>query len=64
MMNDFHKGMLGEIIQDWTVEQIDAYIVQLEQRVTDLRDWISHLKTIRKKKIRKPVYETGARDGR
>ncbi len=62
-MNEFHKEMLSEIIKDWTTEQLEIYIEGLEKREIELSDWIKHLRTIRRKKTRKPVYDNGPRGG-
>lgn len=63
-MSEYHKELLNGIVKDWTIEQIEDYIAQLEKRAEGLNDWIKHLKTIRKKKARKTSPDTGARDGR
>jgi len=62
-MNDFHKDMLKDVIKDWSVEQVEDYINELEERASDLSEWIRLLKMIRRKKIRKPVYDNGPRGG-
>ena len=62
-MNEFHKEMLGEIIKDWNLAQIEIYIEGLEKREIELSEWIKHLKTIRKRKVRKPIYDNGPRGG-
>jgi hypothetical protein len=62
-MKEFHKEMLDAITKDWNVQQIENYIAEVEERETLLGEWIKHLKTIRKKKIRKPPVDTGTRGG-
>jgi hypothetical protein len=62
-MSDLHKELLSELIKDWPLERIEEYIIQLEQRRVEMDDWIKHAKTIRIKKVRKPVYDTGVRGG-
>ena len=62
-MYDFHKDLLNELVKDWTVQQVDTYIAELEERVTMLHDWVKHVKIVRKKKMRKPVFDNGVRSG-
>jgi hypothetical protein len=62
-MNDFHQELLDEIIREWTTNQVNNYIIQLEKRAVDLKEWIRHLKTIRKRKTRKAPLDTGTRGG-
>jgi hypothetical protein len=59
-MNDFSK----ELVDPWTVEQLDTYIKELEIRVDDTNKWIKYLRQLRRKKVRKSPIDTGARDGR
>jgi t-SNARE complex subunit (syntaxin) len=53
-----------ELVDPWTVEQLEKYIDELEERVSDTNKWIKYLKALRKKKTRKSPVDTGARDGR
>jgi hypothetical protein len=62
-MKEFHKEMLDSLIKDWNWLQIDNYITELEETETELNGWIRYLKTVRKKKIRKPPVDTGTRGG-
>lgn len=62
-MSDYHKELLDEILKDWTTEQLEVYITGLEERLTQLDNWVGHLKTIRKKKLRKRPVDTGTRGG-
>lgn len=62
-MSDYHKELLDEILKDWTTEQLEVYITGLEERLTQLDNWVGHLKTIRKKKLRKRPVDTGVRGG-
>lgn len=63
-MIEFHKELLSEIINDWDVTQLESYLGQLRKRQVELDKWIAHVKILQRKKVKKPVYETGARDGR
>jgi hypothetical protein len=63
-MNSYHKELLMEIINDWSNEQVDNYIFIQEERLKDTRRLIQDLKEILKKRKKKVVVETGARDGR
>jgi hypothetical protein len=62
-MSDFHKELLDEIIREWTTNQLNNYITQLEYREIDLKEWIRHLKSIRKKRTKKAPLDTGTRSG-
>jgi hypothetical protein len=62
-MKEFHKELLDSLIKDWTLEQIETYITELEEREVELTNWIRYLKTVRKKKARKPPLDTGDRGG-
>lgn len=62
-MKNFHMETLSELISEWPTERLEEYITQLEQRQLDLGEWIRHLKTIRRKKMRKPALDTGTRGG-
>lgn len=57
---NFHKELLDEIIKEWTTNQVNNYIAQLEEREKNLKQWIRHLKSIRKRK--KPL-DNGVRGG-
>jgi hypothetical protein len=62
-MNEFHKEMLDTIIKDWDVVKVDTYISELEERGKLLKEWIRHLRVIRKKKVRTHPVDTGIRSG-
>jgi hypothetical protein len=62
-MSDFHKELITEILQTWSVSQIEEYIDQLEERAVNLSDWIKHLKTIRRRKARRLTPDNGVRGG-
>jgi hypothetical protein len=54
-----------ELVEPWTVEQLQKYIIELEERVDDTNKWIKYLKGLRRKKARRhSTLDTGARDGR
>jgi putative ubiquitin-RnfH superfamily antitoxin RatB of RatAB toxin-antitoxin module len=64
-MNNFHKELLQEIINDWTDNQLDSYIFRQEERLEDVKEVIKDLKEIRRrrnKNKRKPL-DTGVRGG-
>jgi hypothetical protein len=52
------------IVRDWTVEQLDAYILKLENRIKDAHELIRDLKSLRKKRLGKKPLDNGPRDGR
>lgn len=62
-MDELHKELLSELIKDWTIVQLDTYLNELEVRAVQLDRWIKHVKTIKRKRTRKPVYDTGVRGG-
>ena len=64
MLKDFEREQLSEIIEEWTVEQIENYIARLDARMIQINDYIKFLRTIKKKKTPKKPLETGPRDGR
>jgi hypothetical protein len=47
----------------WPVEQLDAYIKQLEERVISTGNLISDLKKIRRTKLKKKLPDNGQRGG-
>lgn len=62
-MPDYHKELLSEILQEWSIAKVEGYILQLEQKRIEMEDWIKHVKSIRKKKVRKAPMDTGVRGG-
>lgn len=62
-MDDFHKALSSELIKDWSITQLEIYIHELERRASQLDEWIKHVKTLRKKKMRQPPVDTGVRGG-
>lgn len=62
-MSDFHKELVTDLFKDWSLVQLETYIHQLEQRRVELDDWIKHVKTIRRKRMRKTVFDNGVRGG-
>ncbi len=61
-----HRELLLELIEQWSDVQLNNYIIELEARLLDVQSTIRELKQIQRKRSRrkKPVLETGARDGR
>jgi hypothetical protein len=62
-MSDFHKELLTELVKDWTLMQLNEYIIQLEHRRNEMDEWIHHAKILRRKKSRKTPVDTGGRGG-
>jgi hypothetical protein len=62
-MDEFHKELLIELVKDWTLVALDVYLAELQERARDMDDWIKLVKIIRRKKVRKPIYDTGVRGG-
>jgi len=62
-MSDFHKELLTELVKDWTLMQLNEYIIQLEHRRNEMDEWIHHAKILRRKKSKKIVVDTGVRGG-
>lgn len=61
-----HKELLTELVEDWTIENLDHYLLKLRAHAKNLDDWIRHVENLRRskaKKLKQPV-DTGARDGR
>lgn len=62
-MNDYFKEEWLALIDGWTIEQLDEYIEQLEERIKYTRTQIQLLKALQKKKKRSTL-ETGTRGGK
>jgi hypothetical protein len=62
-MSDFHKELLTELVKDWSLMQLNEYIIQLELRRADMDEWINHAKKLRRKRNKKPPVDTGGRSG-
>jgi hypothetical protein len=60
----YHKELLTEILQDWTTDQIDQYILSLVVRKSELDDWIRTVQNVKRKRKSKSTPENGPRDGR
>jgi hypothetical protein len=63
-MSEYHKELMSEIVDQWTIELLQKYIFELENRREQLDSWLKQLRLIRRKKVRKSPVDTGARDGR
>lgn len=57
-----HKELLHEIIDSWSTDKIQNYIVNLEVRRRELNEEIVYLKNLLKKRNKKPL-DTGVRGG-
>jgi hypothetical protein len=54
-----------DIVKEWTVKELDAYLVQLNARHKEEAAWIRTVQEIRRKLIKsKSTPENGPRDGR
>jgi hypothetical protein len=61
-MNDFHLQEILELAEEWSVEQLDSYILQLEKRVENTRNLMRELTNLRKRKTKyRNVKDTGPR---
>lgn len=63
-MSDYHKDLLLEVIDGWTDGQLYGYIKLQEDRLEHTRELIRTLKDVQRKRKKKKVVDTGARDGR
>lgn len=65
MRDEYYRGELLVLVDEWPVEKIDNYIQQLEARLEHTRDQIRALKDLKRRKLRNSkLKDTGARDGR
>jgi len=55
---------MSEIVETWTIEQLESHIGKLEQRITDARSFITELKVLLRKKKRKTTPDNGGRGGK
>ena len=62
-MDDFHKELLGSLVKDWNVGQLEFYITELEERIVLLNEWIAYLRILKRKMTRKQPLDTGVRGG-
>jgi len=61
----FHKELLMEMIQEWSVEQLNLYLVDLRERREQMDIVIREVQQVRRKLVRsKTTPENGPRDGR
>ena len=63
-MAEFHKDLLNELIKDWDDTRLETYIHELEDRVKLLNEWIRHVRTVRRKRTRKSVFNNDTRGGK
>jgi hypothetical protein len=64
-MNNYHKELLLELIDEWNDAQLDGYIFHQEERLEHTRQLIRDLKEIRRKRYKrkqKPL-DAGVRGG-
>jgi hypothetical protein len=59
-----HKELLMELIEEWSVEQLDAYLIDLRNRREEIDTVIRGVQIIRKRLVRRSTPENGPRDGR
>jgi hypothetical protein len=62
--NNYHQDLLLELATHWTTDQLDAYILQQEDRLAHTRELIRDLKELKRKRSKKYTAENGVRDGR
>jgi len=60
----YHKAIATDLIKEWSVKELDAYLVQLKARHEEESAWIRTVQEIRRKLVRKSTPENGPRDGR
>jgi hypothetical protein len=61
----FHKELLMEMIQEWSVEQLNLYLVDLRERREQMDTVIKEVQGIRRKLMKsRSTPENGPRDGR
>jgi len=61
----FHKDVATDLIKEWSVKELDAYLTQLKARHAEEAAWIKTVQEIRRKLVKKKsTPENGARDGR
>jgi hypothetical protein len=63
MNNGYHKELLLEIVNRWSNEQLQGYIIDLESRLENTRIILKELYAIKKKRNKKRIMETGVRNG-
>lgn len=63
-MSSFHEELLTDLIKDWSLEQINIYLVELRVKREDMDKWIRHVEAFRRKKMPKVSKDNGPRDGR
>jgi|GraSoiStandDraft_1057264.scaffolds.fasta_scaffold00114_25 hypothetical protein len=51
------------IISTWTVERLDQYIIELEERIENTRTLIAEVRRVKKSKQRKKPVDAGKRGG-
>jgi len=61
-MDDFQKELVTDLIKNWSDAELEAYVAELNTRAVQLDNWIRHVKTLRKKKRKRPM-DTGVRGG-
>jgi hypothetical protein len=61
----FHKDVATDIVKEWSVKELDAYLSHLTERHKEEGEWIRTVQGIRRKLVKsKSTPENGARDGR
>jgi len=61
----YHKTIALDLIREWSVKELDAYLTQLKDRHAEESAWIRTVQEIRRKLVKKKTTpENGARDGR
>jgi hypothetical protein len=61
----YHKVIATELVKEWSVKELDAYLTQLKARHAEEGEWIRTVQEIRRKLVKKKTTpENGPRDGR
>lgn len=64
MSNEYYKGELLSVLETWTTGQLENYIKQLEDRITDTRQQVRELRELKKRMAKyTKTKDTGTRSG-
>ena len=64
-MSDYYQTELLHLIDKWTPEQLESYIESLEERIKNIKEQVTLLRALRKRRMRnRNLKENGPRDGR
>lgn len=57
------KDELLKLLSDWSIEQLDHYIEELEERNAETYQLIREVRQIRRKKVARKTLDNGLRTG-